>query len=285
MSTLITKIHWNLHNYCSAKCTYCPSHFWNGEKNRSIEQYLEKFKLLIDHFESLKYSINWVFDGGEPLEVDGFVKILKTCKDHKGHITLNTNGGYQWLDWWAIEPNVDQINLTYHYWQNPNLIKYIIQTFQKNNKNINVIKPIRPDFFDIDLNQAESLENELDIKVNKIELYKEASQTVGIYQYTKEQLFRLRGQQLVDDIEHLENTTFSQRFEEQIKINPSFTGKLCNTGIERLFISYNGWVSGSACNNTHLGNIWNDLNFPTQASICKMLACVNSDDQQITKFA
>lgn len=284
MSTLYTKIFWNLHNYCRARCSYCPTRFWNGIDNKNIDLYLEKVYFILKHFESLGYVIEWTFDGGEPLEIAGFPKLLKVCKENNGKITLNTNGGYQWLDWWAIEPNVDCLNLTYHYWQNFNLVKYIIQSFEKNNKNVNILAPVRPDYFDEDLNRIEQLEKETNLKVNKIELYKDSSQTIGMYEYTNEQLFRLKGQSLVDHAEHLKNTSFAERTEHEILINPSFTGKSCNTGIERLYISHDGWVSGSNCNNTHLGNIWQNISLPISASICKMQSCVNSDDQQITKF-
>lgn len=284
MSTLYTKIHWNLHNYCRARCSYCPSRFHSGPKNKDIGLYLDVTKKLIDHYGNLGYKIQWTFDGGEPLEIDGLLKILKICKDNNGTIWLNTNGGYEWLDWWAIEPCIDNINLTFHYWQNVSLIKFIIQTFKKNGKNINVLAPIRPDFFDDDFDRVTVLEKELDITINKTELYKDSSQIVGVYDYSDEQLFRLKGQTLIDHVDHLKNTTFAERVEHEITVNPSFTGKSCNTGIERLYISYDGWVSGSNCNNTHLGNIWNDMTLPESASICKMKSCVNSDDQQITKF-
>jgi organic radical activating enzyme len=284
VSTNITKIIWNLNNYCSAKCSYCPSKFWKGDKDKNIELYIDKALFFITHFNNLGYTIDWTFDGGEPLEIEGLSRLLKTCKKNNGKITLNTNGGYQWLDWWAIEPNVDYLNLTYHYWQNRSLIKFIIQCFQKNNKIINVVKPIRPNFFELDFEEANELEKEINIKVYKTELYNEASDVQGLYPYSKIQLQMLKGQILVDRANHLENTTFAERIQEQINSNPSFTGKACNTGIERLYISSSGWISGSNCNNTHIGNIWDEIDLPKSASICKMQACVNSDDQQITKF-
>ena len=58
-------------------------------------------------------------------------------------ITPITNGGTLWMDWWAIEPYVDQVVLTFHYWQNPALMKYIIDVFKEKGEppgNVETIK-------------------------------------------------------------------------------------------------------------------------------------------------
>jgi hypothetical protein len=81
------------------------------------------------------------------------------------------------------------------------------------------------------------------------------------------------------------NKTFEERSAESVQSNPVFTGKLCNTGIERINISGEGWVRGSDCNNSPLGNIFDgSLELPSTPQICKMQACISSADQLITKF-
>jgi len=240
---------------------------------------------VVEHYNFLGRSIEWTFDGGEPLEMHDFPQILKYCKENNGNITLNSNGGRIWLDWWAIEPHVDQLNLSYHYWQKEHLIKFIIEVFKKKSKNVNVIVPLRPDFFDWDLERIIKLEQEYNIKVSKHQLYKDNSHVRGFFDYTDEQLAIINGRELIDEKNKFQETTFAERIEELKNESPVYLGKLCNLGVERLYITYDGWVTGSICNNGALGNIWdNTFQLRNSPSVCKMLACVNADDQQITKF-
>lgn len=281
-----TKISWELNNYCTGGCSYCPSKFWGGEKPESITQFVNIATTIINHFLSINRNIDWTFNGGEPLEFFDLPEVMKLCKDNGGTIELFTNGGKLWLDWWAIEPHVDTLHLTYHYWQNPNLIKFILQAFKKNNKTVNLTVPIRHDYFDDDMNRAEEMEQLSGYSIHRMPLHKFASPEAGFVDYTEAQFERLFGIDWVNEnIRNIKPQTYEERVISVISSSPSYTGKLCNVGIEKLNITAGGWVSGSNCNNTHLGNIWNGtFKLPTEPQLCKMQACTDSNDQQITKF-
>lgn len=281
-----TKIHWELNNYCTGGCTYCPSKYWGGEQPESITKFVAITTRIIDHYMSMGRNIDWTFTGGEPLEFFDLPEVMKLCKENGGTIELFTNGGKLWLDWWAIEPHVDSLHLTYHYWQNPNLIKFILQAFKKSNKPVNLMVPIRHDFFDEDIARAEEIEQVSEYSVSRMPLYKFADHSAGLMDYTETQLERLFGVEWVDqNIRHKQPQTLEERTIEIISSNPSYTGKLCNVGIEKLNITSGGWVSGSNCNNTHLGNIWDGtFILPSEPQPCKMQACTDWNDQQITKF-
>lgn len=282
---LITKVNWEINNYCTGGCSYCPNKFWGGPKPRIFTEYIDAAKIIISHYTDLGRYIDWRFTGGEPLEFFDFPALLKLCKENNGNIDLTTNGGKIWLDWWAVEPHVDRLNLTYHYWQNPKLIKFIIETFLKNNKVINVTIPIRPDYFDDDIERVYLIEKEYQISVNKQTLFKEASQMIGMFPYTESQLEILYGIDWVkNNIRNKPELTFEEKNIQLVQSNPVFTGQLCNIGIEVLNISSEGWISGSSCNNTPLGNIWENYTLPKEPSVCKMKACTNGEDQLITKF-
>lgn len=286
MSNLKTNINWMLHDHCTSECTYCPIRFRGGELPRGILEYMEVTKKIIDHYDALGRKIDWTFGGGEPLDMFDFPMMLKLCKERGGTIDLTTNGGRLWLDWWAIEPHIDTLHLSYHYWQNPNLIRFIIQAFQKAGKHIDIMVPMRPNYFDEDLARALAVESEFNIVVSKCVLYKEAEQAIGMYPYTEEQLRIMRGEELVQEYNHEQETTFGERHEERVNANPSYTGMLCNLGIEKLTISHTGWVRGSNCNSPLFGNIWNGtLGLPIGPERCVMMACVDGSDQQITKFS
>ena len=280
-----TKIYWQLTSYCTAGCSYCPSKFWNGEKHKEISEYVSATKILIDHYNRMGRSIKWSFSGGELLEIFDFPELLKLCKQSGGEIEIETNGGKLWLDWWAIEPHVDTLHLTYHYWQNPNLIRFIIQAFKGKNKQFNITVPIRPTHFDEDMLRASDLEQTYELSVHRQVLYDQADSAIGLMKYTETQLEQLMGVEWVNQhIRTKPNATYADRIEERVNTSPVYTGYLCNVGIEYIRISPEGWVSGSNCNNAHLGNLWVGLNLPTDPQPCKMQACVDGGDQQITKF-
>lgn len=286
MSNLKTQINWMLNDYCTSECSYCPIRFRGGELPRGILEYMEVTQKLIDHYDSLGRKIDWTFNGGEPLDMFDFPMMLKLCKERGGTIDLTTNGGKLWLDWWAIEPHIDSLHLSYHYWQNPKLIQFIIQAFKKANKHIDVMVPIRPDHFDEDLNRALAIESEFNIVVSKSVLHNEADPVAGMFSYTEHQLRIMRGEELVEVQQYFEETTFEERYENKIEENPVYTGYMCNVGIEKLVISHQGWVSGSSCNDRPLGNIWSpNFQLPSTPHICGMRACVDGSDQQITKFS
>jgi len=286
MSNLKTQINWMLNDYCTSECSYCPIRFRGGELPRGILEYTEATRKIIDHYDSLGRKIDWIFSGGEPLDMFDFPMMLKLCKERGGNIDLTTNGGKLWLDWWAIEPHIDNLHLSYHYWQNPKLIHFIIQAFQKAGKRIDITVPMRPDHFEEDLKRATDIESEFNIVVSKSILYKEADQNFGMYLYEDHQLRIIRGEELVQEHKHQHEITFAERFEEKVNSNPSYTGQLCNLGIEKLTISHTGWVRGSNCNTTQFGNLWDgSFALPTGPQPCVMVACIDGSDQQITKFS
>lgn len=282
---LTTKINWALHDYCQSQCSYCPKRFWGGETPRHITEYMRVLALIVTHFKNLDRNIEWSFDGGEPLDIHDFPMMLKYCKENDGKISLTSNGGRLWLDWWAVEPHVDYLNLSYHYWQNEKLIEFILNVFTKKQKRIDVNVPIRHTHFGEDVSRALSLQKKFGSFVCMTPLYKDFSTAAGLYEYSEHQLRIIGGDNLVEQYLAHKKTTFMEKLEEQFVSNPVFTGKPCNVGIERVYISPQGWASGSICNNTHLGNIWDEgWGLPLEPSICTRISCNNPDDQLITKF-
>lgn len=281
----ITKIDWQLHDYCKAECSYCPPALRGGEAPRETQEYLRVLRVIVDSFTARNRLIEWKFDGGEPLDMD-LVPILKYSKENGGKVTLHTNGGKLWIDWWAIEPYVDNLVLTYHYWQSPYLIRYILDTFIAKGKEFSVGVPIRPNYFDVDMSRALEIEKDYKIVVGKNILYIDAKWDAGMFEYTDEQLDLLAVKQPKIGIKHkLKHTTWAEKREELMNNKPVYFGKKCNIGIERMYIWKGGWVSGALCNNIPLGNIWKPgWTPPLSPQTCMGASCVFSEDQVITKF-
>jgi organic radical activating enzyme len=324
MQNLKTRISWALNDYCKAECEYCPIHFHGGGIPPETKDYIRVANVLINSYKEMGRTIDWVFNGGEPLDMDDIVTLLKLCRTNGNSMELNTNGGRLWMDWWAIEPYVDKLNLTYHYWQTPALMKYIIDTFKEKKKSINVNVPVRPDYFVEDMDRASALEEACKIVIPKFILYKNADPAGGMFPYTNQQLDKISffnrpfasriikrpviyqpkpstrplppliptpppppipTSKLSEEKKYFETTTFEQRYTDTYSSNPSFTGQLCNIGIEFLNIGAQGWVAGSDCNNQSLGNIWHDgWKPPIAPQRCTMISCISPNDRKITKF-
>lgn len=309
MENLKTEIFWSLSDYCKSECEYCPIQLRGGPLYRETVEYVQAITKLIDAYKKAERSIRWFLDGGEPLDMDDIVTILKLCRTNGEYLHLNTNGGKLWIDWWAIEPYVDGVTLTYHYWQNPALMKYIIDTFKEKGKFIEVRVPIRPgEHFRSDIDRAIDLENACDkFYVTKQLLYNEADKIAGLFPYEIEELnkisywnepFEKRIPKPAADLNNPDTwspeareksefkiETWDDRYRARHNASPSFTGQMCNAGVERLHITHGGWVSGSNCGNQSLGNIWHpgwELQVAPQK--CGMISCVVEYDRGITKF-
>lgn len=283
---LITKVYWDLNNYCSKTCSYCPTKLRGGDKPRSIEEYLRVASLIVENYKSLSRVCSWYLDGGEPLDLAYNVSLFRYLKDNGVKMELSSNGGSIWFDWWAIEPYIDHLNLSYHYWQNPALVNYVINLFKEKSKTINIIVPIRPDYFNEDLERSLDIENRFGLTVSKQVLYEMARSDMNIFPYTDEQLEIITGNTYLVDTRNLSETLdWHERQSLMVKSNPSFTGMKCNAGIEYLYITVDGWAKGSLCNGKPLGNIWdNDWRPPKEPIICPYKSCIHHEDQKILKF-
>lgn len=307
MENLTTKIHWILNDYCKAQCSYCPPHISGGLLPPETKDYIRVANSIIDAYTGR--NLDWMFTGGEPLDLNDIVVLLKLCRSSGSSMTLNTNGGKLWIDWWAIEPYVDTVNLTFHYWQQPALIKYIVDILRSKNKVINITAPIRPEFFKEDLKRIIEVEDLADIFILKTLLFKEASATAEMFNYNIEDLCTLdlynqprkdrariieenknrsKPGPLTPSAEkkvYIDNTDWNDRYINTHNSNPTYTHQLCNAGVEFLNIGAQGWVSGSFCGNASMGNIWKDDWVPSvQPQRCTMISCIHESDQKITKF-
>ncbi len=192
MDNLKTIISWTLNDYCKAQCEYCPTSARGGSEPPDINEYLRIAGLLIDSYRTKQgRTIEWIFNGGEPLDLDYMPQLLKLCKETGDNITLHTNGGRLWIDWWAVEPHIDNLILTFHHWQNPALIKYISDTFKAKEKKISITAPIRPSNVTEDIDRVLALEEDLGHVVTKTQLYFNADPSAGMLKYSFEDLQKI----------------------------------------------------------------------------------------------
>jgi organic radical activating enzyme len=280
MNKSITRVNWVLNNYCTAECSYCPIHFRGDAEPREIKDYIRIANVLIDTYQSIDRVLEWDFSGGEPLDMFDIVTLLKLCRTNGNNLKLHTNGGRLWMDWWAIEPYVDYLVLTNHYWQNQSLIKYIVDTFQNKNKIIEILVPVRPDHFEEDYTRYMTSKSNYTISVKYNLLYDKGN----MFPYTDNQLLLLLGKEQFD-LHNAPKMDWHTNYAHEIKSNPSYTGQLCRVGLYDLQITGNGFVSGSDCKNKSMGNIWDpEWSLSVAPQACTMQACVSLSDQKIPKI-
>ena len=280
------EIYWEATNYCKGECSYCPSKYWGKPISRNITEYVIAAQKIIDHYTQLDIDINWNFNGGEPLDFFDFPELLKLCKQKNAQISLESSGGKMWLNWWAVEPYIDNLKLNIHYWQNTNLIKFILQVFEQKNKIVSLHAPIRHDHFKTDLQRIYEIEKELNVKIKKFPLYINNEYIAGLYPYSETQLkIFFDDEYLGSTINFEKNMTFAEKYQFSIDSSPSYTGLHCNVGLENLYIDSEGWMNGSHCGNTTFGNIFENHHLPQKSQVCKMISCISDRDQKITKFS
>lgn len=187
-----TIISWTLNDYCKAQCEYCPTHSRGGGLPPEINEYLRVAQLLIDSYRTKQgRSIEWIFNGGEPFDMDYMPQLLKLCRGNSDNLTLHTSGGRLWIDWWAVEPYVDNLVLTFHHWQNPALIKYIVDTFRSKGKSFTISAPIRNNHVQEDIDRVLELEDTIEMLIPKTQLYFNADPSAGMLNYSFDNLQKI----------------------------------------------------------------------------------------------
>lgn len=227
MNKLKTVVSWTLHDYCKAQCDYCPIHARGGEIPREISEYIRVAQLIIDSYKFKQgRTLEWVFNGGEPLDLNYLPELLKLCKEHSDSITLHTSGGRLWMDWWAIEPHIDNLVLTFHHWQNPALVKYIFDTFKAKGKSISITAPIRPKFAEDDINNVLQLEEEIGELISKTQLYQNADPSAGMLNYSYDDLQKIEFYNMDKDMRFKILEERERRLEEYARMQAEMMKRL-----------------------------------------------------------
>lgn len=273
------EIHWHLTDKCNHGCFYCPSKYSGGKNNHTIEKYVE----IIEKLQTSKYqhakSIKWKLGGGEPLQFGGINVILKLIKSKPSFVRLDTSGGETWFETLEIRDFVDHLLVTHHYWQNPSVLNFIIDFCQENNKLLDIMVPLQPG----KIRECKALVKDIQSKnVNCHEQTLYDDQGKMIMEYSKGDLNLIKG--LPEDYEEPivnQPPPYVDLSKPPVDDTPSYTGKPCYAGVDYMFISSKGYISGSECGGRNLGNIYSDDWIPPMDPFnCVMTYCRSSNDRE-----
>lgn len=268
------EIHWHLNDSCNYKCFYCLSKYSAGKNKKTIDQYLN----IIEKLQSSKYkfarTIKWKLGGGEPLHFTGLNILLKKIKSKPSYVRLDTSGGETWFEMLEIKNLIDHVLLTHHYWQNISVLNYIIDFALENNKKLNIIIPLQPR----KILECRELIEKLKtggIEVHEQILYDEEGKMIS--EYNNYDLYLITGKSDSDN----KPAPYVDLSIPPKDDTPSYTGLPCYAGMDYMFISAKGYISGSVCGGRNLGNIfdqeWSPVNEPFA---CVMNFCRSAADRK-----
>lgn len=286
-----SKVIWNISNYCSFDCAYCPSKFKNGTVNQNTDIYLRAAGLIQEAMYGHVDSIIWSIKGGEPMSFPGINQLLKQIKSKPSGVMFNSSGGDNWFDIMAIADYIDYLKLTVHHWQNPSVTNFILDYFSEKEKKISITIPLYPGKIPDLREYIRELESRgFDVK----EQILRDSNLLNYWQgYSQSDINLIEGRRADEDPIKYEikydvkqsepvipDSTYVDLSKAPTDGSPSYTGKTCYAGIDYMTIDDRGFVSGSECRGRTMGNIFDEGWRPEYHPFaCPMLFCRESEDR------
>lgn len=286
-----SKVIWELSDYCTFNCVYCPTKFKSGEISNATESYINAVKLIQETRYNHVDSIDWRIKGGDPLVFPNIGQLLKQIKTRPSRIELQTSGGDNWFDIMGIADYVDYLKLTTHYWQNPSVFNFILDYFQEKQKALTVIVPLFPGKI---LESKEKVRELLSLGIDAKEQILRDKNLLNYWEgYAQSDINLIEGRKADEDPVKYEinydvkqtavvipDSTYVDLSKAPTDGSPSYTGKLCYAGIDYLEINSKGFVTGSKCRGRTMGNIFEEGWTPADGPFaCPMLFCRENEDR------
>lgn len=283
------EVHWDLNGYCKFQCTYCPAQFKNGELKYSADQYLA----VVDKLQHSRYKhhskILWQLGGGEPLHFPHLGTVLKKIKKKPSIVRLNTSGDDTWFSLYSVLNLVDEVELTYHSWQNNDIVDLILEQAIEKNVKVSITVPLLPGLI------FESRE-----KVKRFQLLGYAC---------NEQVLRNDNGQLYQGYSIIDENRIHGRPDSWLpapvirdpnkpdpnyidlsvanSTDPVYTGLPCYAGVDWLHIGPNGFVSYSRCGgrSEHFNVFDPNWQAPNNHFPCTVIQCRHDNDRKKIRIA
>lgn len=291
MFGVVSEIFWHLTDYCDQECSYCPPRYRGGLVTRSTDEYIAVIEKIQNSRYTFADKIKWNLSGGEALALDNIHRILRTMKEKESFVRIETSGGSSWFDYMAIQDYIDQITLTYHHWQNPSVVNYIIDFCQSNDKIIKIKVPYYPSKVKEQMAIIDEL-NDRGIYTRGLALHVDARHGNKLIDgYSPGELNLMNG--LPEDYipppppppPPIDPNAPDPNWKDP-NIPPSPTeqqslGRECYAGADYMYISHKGYATGSDCGGRSLGNVFDADWEPVSTSFtCPMFWCHSQNDKK-----
>jgi len=278
------EVTWLLNAHCKLQCSYCQPQFRTGNLNRPVDQYLSAIEKLQNTRHQHHSKILWKIGGGEPLNFPGLSTLLKKMKERPCIIRLDTSGDDTYFSLYGVLNLIDRLKLTYHEWQNDDVVEFILEQCKEKNIDVSIEVPLVPGRI-FEFRQKVEHFKSLGYECREQILYNENGKLYSGYSTIDEN--RIFGR--ADDYESVPvvidpNMPDPNYIDLQIvnDTDPVYTGMPCYAGVDWLYINPNGFASYSQCGgrNEHL-NVFDSAWYPpAQHFPCTMNQCRSEKDRR-----
>lgn len=284
--SLVTEVYWHLSDYCNQACEYCPPRYRGGNSLRPTEQYLSVIEKIQNSRYKFASNIVWQLGGGEPLSMPDLPVLLQKIKQRSSTVCIETAGGNSWFDYMSIQEYIDQITFTYHHWQNISVAEYIIDFCQTNNKILNIKVPFYPGKVKDQLALISDLQSRgITVEGHALSLdARPGYELISGYSAGEINLMFGRPEDWVPpppppiDPNAPDPNWVDPNLDDG---SPKNLGYTCYAGVDYLYISHQGYVSGSDCGGRSGGNVYDADWQPYDAPFsCPMFFCKSDQDKR-----
>lgn len=287
------KVVWITSTVCNYACSYCAPNLHDGKFRWPAD-----YKNVVKMINIFRNNQNLMLDmsGGEPTlwpEFQQFCKEIVSSSSMKTSIQFTSNGARTERYWKSFNAPVDTLGFSFHpeFASEAHYFKILKVLHERYNVKVFLMTP--PGTLDRIKEFFYNLKNS-DLMVDVVIKLIKDNQNGGLiegysneyYDFATNRFWKSRIQP-IDTAHSLYN---GEKFIPQNLINTkkdTFTGWLCNVGIDRLSIEPNGDIYGSTCYiTTPYGNIHDleNVKLPTEPIICTKKFCGCGADIAIGKY-
>lgn len=278
------KVNWALNSHCSLQCSYCRPEWKAGSNDRTIDQYLS----IVEKLQNTRYQhhekIFWRLTGGEPLDFPELSNLLKKIKEKPATVQIETSGDVTWFAFLKIAKLIDKVCLTYHYWQNDDIVNFILEQCQENNVKVFIKVPLAPGLVN---ESREKVKQFIDLGYACTEqiLYEANGDLYSGYTHIDEnRIYGRPDDYVIAPVIVNPNLPDPRYIDLQVinKVDPVYTGKPCYAGVDWIYINHKGFVSYSQCGgrNEDLNAFNPEWQPPSTPFPCNVNQCRSKEDHR-----
>jgi len=271
------QIDWLLNAHCKLQCSYCRPEWKNGPADRPLNDYLEVIKKLQRTRYCHHPKILWRIGGGEPLHFPYLTEVLQAIRAWPSWIRLDTSGDDTYFALYRVLDLINHIHLTYHEWQNDDVVGFILEECRAKQKKVTMAFPLLP--------------GRINETREKINYYQQRG-----FECTEQILYEPDGRFIKSYSEVDLNRIFRRSDDATTEaavpgytdlsiinsVDPVYTGLPCYAGVDWIHINPKGFVSYSECGgrNEHFNAFDSAWQAPGEHFACTMGQCRSKNDRE-----
>jgi hypothetical protein len=278
------EVSWSLNAYCKFQCAYCPMESKGGELDKSLDQYIT----IIEKLQNTRYNhhskIYWKIGGGEPLHFPHLGTLLKKMGEKPAIIQLDTSGDDTWFSLYGVLNHINIVNLTYHVWQNDDIVDLILEQCQEKNVSVSIQVPLIPGQIIQSRERVQRFKN-LGYTCNEQLLYDTSRELYhGYSMLDKNRILGRPDNWEPESVVHDANKPNPNYIDLRVVNNndPVYTGLPCYAGVDWLYINPKGFVSHSQCGgrSEHFNAFDPNWQPPNDHFPCSVNQCRHDNDRK-----